>query len=52
VEKTTAGRSAPFPLLLTLALPAHGYNELTFVSRSLPSLWVAENRDTHTVNLP
>ena len=35
------------PSLLT-----HCYNEFTFLSRFLPSLFIAENRDTHAVDLP
>lgn len=34
------------------ALLAHCYNEFTFLSRFLPSLYVAENRTTHPVSLP
>lgn len=34
------------------ALLAHCYNEFTFLSRFLPSLFIAENRDTHTVKVP
>ncbi len=34
------------------ALLAHCYNEFTFLSRFLPSLFIAENRATHPVTLP
>lgn len=34
------------------ALLAHCYNEFSFLSRFLPSLFVAENRATHAVALP
>ncbi len=34
------------------ALLAHCYNEFTFLSRFLPSLFIAENRATHPVALP
>ena len=33
-------------------LLAHCYNEFTFLSRFLPSLYIAENRATHPVSLP
>jgi DAPG hydrolase PhiG domain len=35
-----------------VALLQHCYNEFTFLSRFLPSLFIAENRDTHNVKLP
>lgn len=34
------------------ALLAHCYNEFTFLSRFLPSLFIAENRATHPVQVP
>lgn len=34
------------------ALLAHCYNEFIFLSRFLPSLFVAENRATQAVPLP
>ena len=34
------------------SLLAHCYNEFTFLSRFLPSLFTAENRDTHPVQVP
>jgi hypothetical protein len=34
------------------ALLMHCYNEFTFLSRFLPSLYVAENRQTHPVRVP
>ncbi len=34
------------------ALLAHCYNEFSFLSRFLPSLFIAENRSTHAVQLP
>lgn len=34
------------------ALLQHCYSEFTFLSRFLPSLFIAENRDTHAVALP
>ena len=35
-----------------IALLQHCYNEFTFLSRFLPSLFIAENRKTHEVKLP
>lgn len=35
-----------------VALLQHCYNEFTFLSRFLPSLFIAENRRTHPVQLP
>lgn len=35
-----------------IALLQHCYNEFTFLSRFLPSLFIAENRKTHQVKLP
>jgi hypothetical protein len=35
-----------------IALLQHCYNEFTFLSRFLPSLFIAENRTTHEVKLP
>jgi hypothetical protein len=35
-----------------IALLQHCYNEFTFLSRFLPSLFIAENRKTHPVQLP
>lgn len=37
---------------LGIALLQHCYNEFTFLSRFLPSLFIAENRATHEVKLP
>ena len=34
------------------ALLMHCYNEFTFLSRFLPSLFIAENRSTRTVHVP
>ena len=34
------------------ALLQHCYNEFTFLSRFLPSLFIAENRQTHKVHVP
>jgi hypothetical protein len=34
------------------ALLQHCYNEFTFLSRLLPSLVIAENRNTHAVKVP
>lgn len=34
------------------ALLGHCYNEFTLLSRFLPSLFIAENRETHPVHLP
>ncbi len=40
------------PDALGIALLQHCYNEFTFLSRFLPSLFIAENRKTHAVNVP
>lgn len=40
------------PDQLGIALLQHCYNEFTFLSRFLPSLFIAENRVTHEVKLP
>ncbi len=40
------------PNELGVALLQHCYNEFTFLSRFLPSLFIAENRKTHPVKLP
>jgi hypothetical protein len=40
------------PDRLAGALLQHCYNEFTFLSRFLPSLFIAENRGTHPVALP
>lgn len=37
---------------LGIALLQHCYNEFTFLSRFVPSLFIAENRATHEVKLP
>jgi DAPG hydrolase PhiG domain len=34
------------------ALLMHCYNEFTFLSRFLPSLYIAENRETQSVAVP
>lgn len=52
-----AGKSASeiaemIPDAFGIALLQHCYNEFTFLSRFLPSLFVAENRKTHQVKLP
>lgn len=43
--------NARVPEVAAPALLAHCYNEMTFLSRFLPSLFVAENRDSHPVAL-
>ena len=40
------------PDVFAAGLLQHCYNEFTFLSRFLPSLFIAENRDTHKVHLP
>jgi hypothetical protein len=40
------------PDKFAIALLQHCYNEFTFLSRFLPSLFIAENRTTHTVKVP
>ena len=40
------------PTQFGIALLQHCYNEFTFLSRFLPSLFIAENRKTHPVPLP
>lgn len=40
------------PDVMGPALLAHCYNEFTFLSRFLPSLYAAENKDKHEVQLP
>ena len=40
------------PDTLGTALLQHCYNEFTFLSRFLPSLFIAENRKTHKVRVP
>jgi hypothetical protein len=40
------------PDAFAVALLQHCYNEFTFLSRFLPSLFIAENRNTHKVALP
>ena len=44
--------AAMIPDTVAPALLAHCYNEFTFLSRFLPSLFIAENRKTHPVALP
>jgi len=44
--------AALIPEAFAIALLQHCYNEFTFLSRFLPSLFVAENRKTHPVALP
>ena len=34
------------------SLLKHCYDEFTFLSKILPGLFIAENRDTHAVKLP
>lgn len=41
-----------FPDRFGQALLAHCYNEFTFLARFLPSLYIAENRDTVKVEVP
>lgn len=50
--KSKAEIEAMVPEAFAPALLAHCYNEFTFLSRFLPSLFIAENRKTHPVNLP
>jgi hypothetical protein len=40
------------PDRFAVALLQHCYNEFTFLSRFLPSLFIAENRKTHKVQVP
>ncbi len=52
-----AGKSAEeieamVPDVAGIALLQHCYNEFTFLSRFLPSLFIAENRKTHAVKVP
>jgi DAPG hydrolase PhiG domain len=44
--------AAIVPDVFATALLQHCYNEFTFLSRFLPSLFIAENRKTHPVALP
>jgi hypothetical protein len=41
-----------FPVTFGQALLQHAYNEFTFLSRFLPSLYIAENRDVTTPEVP
>ena len=50
--KTAAQMAEMIPDLAAQALLAHCYNEFTFLSRFLPSLFIAENRCTRKVDLP
>ena len=44
--------TAAVPEIAGQALLQHCYNEFTFLSRFLPSLFIAENRKTHKVQVP
>jgi hypothetical protein len=44
--------AAEIPDIFAVNLVQHAYNEMTFLSRFLPSLFQAENRGTHQVALP
>lgn len=44
--------TAAVPEIAGQALLQHCYNEFTFLSRFLPSLFMAENRNTHKVRVP
>ena len=44
--------SAMIPDAVPPALLEHCYNEFTLLARFLPSLFMAENRQTHEVKLP
>jgi DAPG hydrolase PhiG domain len=44
--------AAQIPIERGVALLQHAYNEFTFLSRFLPSLYLGENRDTMAVPLP
>lgn len=50
--KSPAEVAEALPDAFATALLQHCYNEFTFLSRFLPSLYVAENRATHPVALP
>ena len=50
--KTPKEIEAIMPDAFAEALLQHCYNEFTFLSRFLPSLFIAENRQTHKVRLP
>ncbi len=50
--KTPAELSHIIPDTAAPALLQHCYNEFTFLSRFLPSLFIAENRKTQAVKLP
>ncbi len=50
--KTRAEIQTLIPDAAAPALLAHCYNEFTFLSRFLPSLYIAENRATRPVSLP
>lgn len=43
---------AEIPDAFAVNLIQHGYNEMTFLSRFLPSLYQAENRETHPIVVP
>jgi DAPG hydrolase PhiG domain len=44
--------TAAVPEIAGQALLQHCYNEFTYLSRFLPSLFIAENRNTHKVKVP
>jgi hypothetical protein len=44
--------TAAFPDLLGSALMRHAFDEMTMLSRLLPQLYIAENRDRYPVELP
>ena len=50
--KSPAEVAAAVPDIAGIALLQHCYNEFTFLSRFLPSLFIAENRATHPVTVP
>ena len=52
IGKTAAQITAMIPDEAAPALLRHCYNEFTFLSRFLPSLFIAENRATHPVRVP
>ena len=50
--KSPAEIAEMVPDAFAIALLQHCYNEFTFLSRFLPSLFIAENRKTHKVQVP
>lgn len=50
--KSPAEIAEMIPDAFAIGLLQHCYNEFTFLSRFLPSLFIAENRKTHKVELP